>query len=257
MAQTFLLANPTDAPAAAALGLPCCFLCYRAAPSGALQRTPLPAVRGGLLGLTDLSALQSAGLPRLLQEVQSECRRRDYAGVLLSSLPEPSQQALCADLCARLEQARLTVFLPQALAGYSAAAPLLLPGRLSGGRLEEMLEAYAAQWGKERVCITLRPCRHRFPIPFQTPDGSPLSADALRSLRQQQDIAACFSPELCTNYLLLPPSPPEQPWQLVLFDDVSSAAQRLQRMAEWGARACFLPYAEWGSDAAAILSGTD
>lgn len=254
MTQTFLLANAIDAPAAAALGLPCCFLCYRAAPSGALQRTPLPAVRGGILGFADLSSLTEAGLPRLLQEVQSECRRRAYTGVLLPTLPEPASQALCADLCIQLEQAGLTVFLPQSLAACSPTAPLLLPGRLSGGRLEEMLDAYADRYGKSRVCLHLQPCAHQFSIPFRSACGTPLAPDSLQRLRQQHAASIRFSPELCTNYLLLPPASSKDPWQFVLFDDSASAAQRLHRATEWGARACFLPYAEWGQEVSAIVS---
>ena len=249
MTQTFLLTNAADAPRASATGLPCGFLCYRITDQGVLQRTPLPrATRGGLLGLMDAPVLPESALPRLRQALLAECRRRGYRGII-ADLPAPSACALIPALTGLCQQG-YAVFLPPDAAATLPESRVILPGLLSGGRFESMLDSYAETWGKDRLCLDLQRCRHRFSMPCTDPRGQPLSRAELLALCNACRPNVFFSSALCTQYFTL--HHPDTGWQLILFDDVSSASQRIQRAACWGVPTCFLLYAEWGKDAGDI-----
>ena len=250
MTQTFLLTNATDAPACVATGLPCGFLCYRITDQGVLQRTPLPrATRGGLLGLIEAPSLSPSALPRLQQDLLAECRRRGYQGII-ADLPASAACALIPALAGLCQQG-FTVFLPPEAAAALPESRVILPGILSGGRLESMLDAYAETWGKQRLCLDVQRCRHRFSIPCTDPCGQPLSHAELQELLDTGCPRAFFSTALCTQYFTL--HPPDTDWQLILFDDAASAGQRLRRIQIWGAATCFLLYAEWRRELPTLL----
>ena len=226
MTQTFLLTNAADAPAAVATGLPCGFLCYRITRAGVLQRTPLPrATRGGLLGLTEAPALPPSRLPELQQALAAECHRRGYRGII-ADLPPAAAQSLLPALSALCRQG-YAVFLPPEAARDLPESRVLLPGSLSGGTLESMLESYAEAWGKHRLCLELQ------------------------QLLDTHHPKVFFSTALCTQYFTLHDA--ETGWHLVLFDDAASAGKRLQRTVQWGVPTCFLLYSEWGSDVCALV----
>ena len=248
MTQTFLLTNAADAPRASATGLPCGFLCYRITDQGVLQRTPLPrATRGGLLGLMDAPVLPESALPRLRQALLAECRRCGYRGII-ADLPASVARSLTPALTG-LCRLGYAVFLPPDAAAALPESQVILPGLLSGGRFESMLDSYADAWGKHRLCLDLQRCRHRFSMPCADPCGQPLSRAELQEL-----CCNCpnvfYSSALCTQYFTL--HRPDTGWQLILFDDASSAGRRIQRAACWGVPTCFLLYAEWGADAPVI-----
>lgn len=250
MTQTFLLTNAADAPAAVATGLPCGFLCYRITRAGVLQRTPLPrSTRGGLLGLTEAPALSPSRLPELQQALAAECHRRGYRGIL-ADLPPASAQSLLPALSALCRQG-YAVFLPPEAARDLPESRVLLPGSLSGGTLESMLESYAEAWGKHRLCLDLQRCHHRFSMPSFAPQGQPLSRPELQQLLDTHHPKVFFSTALCTQYFTLHDA--ETGWHLVLFDDAASAGKRLQRTVQWGVPTCFLLYSEWGSDVCALV----
>ena len=192
MTQTFLLTNAADAPAAVATGLPCGFLCYRITRTGVLQRTLLPrTTRGGLLGLTDAPALPPSRLPELQQALSAECHRRGYRGII-ADLPPASAQSLLPALSALCRQG-YAVFLPPEAARNLPESRVLLPGSLSGGTLESMLESYAEAWGKHRLCLDLQRCHHRFPMPSFDPQGQPLSRPELQQLLDTHHPKVFFS----------------------------------------------------------------
>lgn len=250
MAQTFLLTNAADAPIASSTGLPCGFLCYRITKDGVLQRTPLPrATRGGLLGLMDAPCLSEAVLPRLQQALAAECRRRGYRGILADLPPNAARSLLPAfsGLC----QQGFAVFLPPEAARDLPGSRVILPGSLSGGNLDAMLESYAEIWGKHRLCLDLQRCRHRFSMPSFDPQGRPLTRPELQKLLDTHHPPVFFSSALCTQYFTLQDE--KNGWYLVLFDDACSAGKRLQRMAEWGVPTCFLLYSEWGKELSAVI----
>ncbi len=250
MAQTFLLTNASDAPNAVATGLPCGFLCYRITQDGVLQRTPLPrATRGGLLGLIDTPVLSGSALPQLQQALAAECRRRCYRGIL-ADLPPAAARSLLPALAVLCQQG-FSVFLPPEAARDLPCSRVILPGALSGGNLDAMLDAYAETWGKDRLCLDLQRCRHRFSMPCFDPQGQPLSRPELQELLDTHHPSVFFSSALCTQYFTLHDA--ETGWQLVLFDDATSAGKRLRRAAEWGVPACFLLYSEWGKEISSVI----
>lgn len=250
MIQTFLLTNAADAPVAAAAGLPCGFLCYRITKDGVLQRTALPrTTRGGLLGLTDAPVLSGPTLPRLQQALGAECRLRGYSGILVDLPPKAARSLLPA--LAGLCRQGFSVFLPPEAARDLPGSRVILSGALSGGNLESMLESYAEAWGKDRLCLDLQRCRHRFSMPSFDPQGQSLSRPELQDLLDAHHPSVFFSPALCAQYFTLHDA--ETGWQLVLFDDAYSANKRLQRMAKWGVPACFLLYSEWGKEISAVI----
>lgn len=251
MIQTFLLTTPRDTPKAAALGLPCGFFCYRIGPKGTLQRTALPAAtHGGLLGLTEAPGLSHAEPEALAECIAAECSRQGYRGVLLGPSALPDASGSLAALCTKLQQRNLPCFAPPSLARAAPECRVILPGTLSGGTLEEMLDAFAAQYGSHRICLDVQRCCHSFSMPGSTPDGTRLTRQALDDLRQQYQPDSFFSPALCTNYFTYCPQPQEM--RLVLFDDPPAAARRLQQADARGIQTGFLLYSEWGSDAKAV-----
>ena len=253
MTQTFLITSARDAHAATATGLPCAFLCYRIGPNGALQRAMFSgSCNGGLLGIFDAPGLLVADLEQLSQTIAAECRSKLYAGVLFDFQIQDNAQDAFASLCTNLQQRSIPVFFPHTMAAAVPKSRVILPGSLSGGTFDEMLEQYTTQYALPQICLDLQRCRHSFTMPSNSPDGQPLMPQELQALLQQYQPKVFFSPELCTNYFTY--RPPDQPFRFVLFDDPDTAAQRLRRATDYGVRSCFLLYSEWGSDAKHIVT---
>lgn len=251
MTQTFLITHARDAAQAGSAGIPCGFLCYRIGANGALQRAAGTGSRsGGLLGILEAPGLAAADPHRLSQSIAAECRRCRDRGVLLDfPLSDGATDAFAA-LCGALIQQGLSVFVPAPLAAHAPGCRVILPGSLSGGSFEEMLEAYRGRYAAEQICLDLQRCRHSFSMPSPTPDGDRLTHQELQELMQQYQPRVLFSPELCTNYFTYQPD--GDTLRFVLFDDANSISQRLHRAAQLHVPNCLLRYSEWGEEARRI-----
>lgn len=251
MTRTFLITAAQDARDASALGLPCGFLCYRIGPQGTLQRSSLPlSARGGLMGIVDAPDLSSADPALLARRILAECSRRGYGGVILD-LPDAdlSHPTLTA-LAAALDKRHLPLFLPRALADAAPGCRVILPGLVSGGTFDGMLDCYIARYGAARICLDLQRSCHRFSIPSADPDGCRLTRQALQALLDRHQPKVFFSPELCTRYFTYRPR--DEALQFVLFDDPETGRHKLHRAAARGIHSFFLLYSEWGRSVRAI-----
>lgn len=249
------MTNVHDAALAGSVGIPCGYLCYRIGTGGTLQRaTASGSRRGGLLGIMDASGLAAANPDRLSRTIAAECRRSHHIGVLFDfPLSEDARDAFTA-LCERIRQQSLTLFVPSALAAHAPGCQVILPGSLSGGTFEEMLEDYKTRYRPQQICLELQRCRHSFSMPSDTPDGSRLTQQELQELLQQYRPKVFFSPELCTNYFTYRPA--DRSLRFVLFDDADTVSRRLRRAAQLDVHSCFLRCSDWGKDIKAIVAAS-
>ena len=102
----FLAATAQDCAAAQRCGGPCVRLIYRVGDGGILQRAQAPlAGRGGLLGLYEAPGLPAAQPEKLARDLQAECARRGFSGVVLDLEPTAEMLPRLEELCAALRQA--------------------------------------------------------------------------------------------------------------------------------------------------------
>ena len=107
-----------------------------------------------------------------------------------------------------------------------------------------MIRDYAARFPQARMALLMPRCRHRFSIPAASADGTPLPAD------RQPPEPMFYSPDLCTNYRLIPT--PEDGLDFLLADDATSIACRIRAASDCGIPYAFLSFAEWQAEAAEL-----
>ncbi len=249
----FLVSDARDARAAGALNLPCVCLYYRIGDRGALQRARLDVNgRGGLLGIFEGTGLAAAQPDKLARDLQAECSRRGFGGVVLDMTPPPEAIPALEGLCSALERLQVRYFLPEALANCGQKAIVIAPAALSGGSFDQMLDALLARYGPERLCLDLVRTCNDFPMPAYDPDGTALSPAQFRELQETYLPQAFFDRTLCCKYFTYRKQNGSA--HFVLFDDSQTAGAKLQRICDKGVGWVFLLYSEWGAEAKALLS---
>lgn len=208
-----------------------------------LRQSVLMQTRGGLLAVTDQDAPLIEDPEKLTAAVLRECARRGYSGVLLDFQDRTVDRlAFARQLSPALAQTRRTLYLPES---YGAAVPGAIPlicTALSGGDFTQRLrEAASAAGGAGRLALDVQRLRMDFTLPARTGEGTPLSAEALRTLMEQEDPAVFFSQELCVRYFTYAR---EGETHFVLFDDAGTIRKKLQAGASIGFSAAFLMFPE-------------
>ena len=251
--SAFLVAAAPDARAAERLGLPCVCLYYRIGETGALQRAQTALTgRGGLLGLFEAPGLSLCQPEKLARDLQAECTRRGFSGVVLDFYPQEEALPALERLCAALHRLRVPLWVPEELAERAGAGCMIIaPAAVSGGSFRELLEALIHRYGRENLCLDLVRCRSDFSMPSHDADGTPLSAEAFQALQDTYHPQSFFSPQLCCKYFTY--RKPNGSAHFVLFDDVHTAGQKLSAIREAGIGAVFLLYSEWGAEAKTLL----
>lgn len=249
----FLAVTAQDARLGEALGLPCVCLYYRIGEKGTLQRAQLSlSGRGGLMGIYDGGGLSAAQPDRLARDIQAECTRRGFGGVVLDFRPTEEALSRLESLCAALHRLQVRFFLPEELAGYGGeAAMVVAPAAVSGGSFQQMLEALISRYGPERLCLDLVRTCSDFSMPSYDPDGKPLSLPEFRQLQELYRPQSFFSPQLCCKYFTYRKQNGSA--HFVLFDDEHTAAQKLSAIGDMGISHVFLLYSEWGKEAKSLL----
>lgn len=245
--KVFAAVTARDVGAAQSLGLPCLGLFYRIGENGALQRARIsPPGRGGLLGLYEAPGLETCQPDRVARDIQAECARRGLEGAVLDlSAPGELWPRLEA-LCAALRRLQVPLWVPEELAPAAGpGAVIICPASVSGGSFDSLLEALCARWGRENLCLDLvRACRD-FAMPAGDPEGEALSPAAFQQLVEEHRAQCFFDSALCCKYFTYRR---EGAVRFVLFDDLSTAAEKLGRIRRAGiGRVCLL-YSEWGRD---------
>lgn len=251
----FLAVTAQDARAGEGLGVPCVCLYYRIGEKGTLQRAQLPlSGRGGLLGIYDGGGLAAAQPERLARDLQSECARWGFGGVVLDFSPPEEGLSRLEALCGALSRMQVRYFLSEGLAAWGGEdAPVIVPAAVSGGSFAQVLEALCSRWGAQRLCVDLVRACSDFPMPTYDPDGTALSPEAFRRLQETYQPQSFFSDRLCCKYFTYRRQNGSA--HFVLFDDAQTAARKLSLICEAGIGHVFLLYSEWGREAGELLAG--
>ncbi|MCD7945038.1 MAG: hypothetical protein LUF81_00225 [Clostridiales bacterium] len=258
MSRFFCIVNHENLPRLPAPFAPA-LMSYRVGPGPELLRSqgsfPL---RGGLLGLTAVSAVPEGDPSHFCRQVVRECQARGAAGVLADW--EPMQRPLLP-LVRRLSQALhpagLLLLLPECWGGAAEQAGILIPSALSGGSLELRLKEAAERYGAERTVLALQPVREDFLLPAPSGQGRALSRQALADLRSRTHAPVYWSRELCARYFTYRDG---QGVHFVLFDDGDSLCHKLELAGGLGIRwavAAWDEIAPWSSalSSSPFLSG--
>lgn len=243
--KVFAAVTARDVGAAQSLGLPCLGLFYRIGENGALQRARVSTLgRGGLLGLYEAPGLALCQPDRVARDIQAECARRGLEGAVLDLNPGAEDISRLEGLCAALRRLQVPLWVPEELARTAGpGAVVICPASVSGGSFDSLLEALCARWGRENLCLDVERLCRDFSMPADSPEGTPLSpADFARLWAGREGF---FDSTLCCKYFTYRR---EGEARFVLYDDPSTAAEKLRRIRRAGIpRACLL-WSEWGRE---------
>lgn len=251
--KAFLAVTAPDAPKAQGLGMPCLCLYYRIGENGALQRAQLQlSGRGGLMGLYEAPGLALCQPEKLARDIQTECSRRGFGGVVVD-FPVPGEELpRLESLCAALKRLQVGVWLPEELAPWGGEEAIVIaPAAVSGGVFAEMVEALCRKYTPQRLCLDLvRGCQD-FPMPAYDPDGRRLTAGELAELQAKTGAQSYFSRELCCKYFTYRRE--DGSVHFVLFDDHDTAHAKLEHIRQAGVGQVLLLFSEWGREARELL----
>lgn len=208
-------------------------LAYRLGPGPRLLRScPATQVRGGWLGVT-LGEDAPSGDPGLFcRQAIQECRARGAAGLLADwDRFDRTLFLFSRQLGRALQQAGLTLAVPEAYGEVTGSTAVLISSALSGGSLEVRLKEAVERYGAGRVVLALERMGEDFLLPSPSGRGTPLSPQALQSLRQRVRPAIYWSGELCARYFTYRS---EGQVHFVLFDDGTTLSKKLELAARLG-----------------------
>jgi len=240
-----ILSAPPEARAAASThGQPLAHMAYQIGQGFHLFRSNIPlALRGGLMMLGDGGGELPNGNPELLAgEIMKECIHRGFEGVILAfSRTSPALHALTATLSARLRLAGGSLYLPEAYAGDSDWASVLIPTAISGGSLAGRLQEMIRHYGADRICLDIERIRHDFCLPTDSGTGQKLSAASLAELMDARGSEPYFSQDLCAYYFTYQD---EHGSHFVLYDDAGSIRKKMFLAQKLGIYQALLFYPE-------------
>lgn len=249
----FLVAAAQDAAGAARLKAPCVRLHYRIAPGGMLQRAQTPfSGKGGLLGVYEAAGLAEIRPEKLARDLQAECGKRGFSGVVLDLEPQGEGEEQLEALCAALARAHVAHFVPERSAPLAPESSVICSAAVSGGSFGELVEELCQRYGPRRVCLDLVRMCSDFTMPSYSPDGSPLSWQELEALRDKYQAEGFFSPELCAKYFTYRKENGSA--HFVLFDDGDTALQKLRIAREKSVGSVFFLFSEWHDEAKNIFA---
>ena len=152
----YLAATPDRLTRARAVTPRLAHVAYRLGPGSELLAAPLPpALRGGLMVLSDWDCPPVEEPDRLARQIARTCLRRGYAGAAADFDPpaRPDRLALLEALSPLLASCGRTLYVPE---HYPVAgATILLCTALSGGTLEGRLTQAVDQYGAEHLALDL------------------------------------------------------------------------------------------------------
>lgn len=248
----FCAVSPTDLPRLRSYALTPVLLAYQVGPGPRLLRScsPVP-VRGGLLGLGLGDALPPGDPAVFCRQAVQECQTRGASG-LLADWDQFSRALFqfTRQLGQSLERAKLCLVVPEAYAGVTGQASVLIPSALSGGSLEVRLREALDRHGPDHVILALQRVREDFILPCPGGRGTPLSSQELSRLLRRRP-AVYWSRELCARYFTYRD---QNAVHFVLYDDSASLKKKLELAAHLGVRRVMAAWEEI-SDCGESLAG--
>ena len=179
----YLAATPDRLTRARAVTPRLAHVAYRLGPGSDLLAAPLPpALRGGLMVLSDWDCPPVEEPDRLARQIARTCLRRGYAGAAADFDPpaRPDRLALLEALSPLLASCGRTLYVPEHCP--VAGATILLCTALSGGTLEGRLTQAVDQYGAEHLALDLQRLAMDFPLPCPGGQGTPLTLPQLEAL---------------------------------------------------------------------------
>ncbi len=241
--RLYLATSASDAKAAEGLSFPCAYLLYIIAENGMLQRAQVSlATRGGLLGIYRAEGLANADLERLARDIYGECGRRGLSGVVLDFEPAPEHVEIIRELSRKIMAKKLTVFCSPAL--YEYGCKVIIPSAVSGGSFSDLLSSCVSRFGAQNVCLEVVRSCNDFTMPSYSPEGVALSPSEFRAITEKHRPGAYFSPDLCAKYFTYRN---DGEAHFVIFDDLDTAAHKLDIARKQGIFGAFLLYSDWGT----------
>lgn len=236
----YLAVTPDDLHHAKARTPYLAHVAYRVSRDGHLLRATLPPqLRGGMAVLSDCEAPASPWGEALAQELWQECLQRNYAGVILDFENHAPQGHFVRALDEVLHRHHRRLTVGEEYAPHTTYAALLINTALSGGTLAERLTQAVAQYGAQRLVLDLQRLAMDFPLPCPSGEGTTLSPDALRQLRQGRSVF--FSEELCARYFTYRRG---SATRFVLFDDADTLQRKISMGEKLGIKEGCLMYPE-------------
>ena len=230
--KIILAAPPEYSSAALATGLDVAFMAYGSGKNGGLVRVPFKgSTRGGLMHVYISGPTRESFHRELLGELEAG----GFDALILDSAGDMSSD-LVKKLAPALSETGKKLYLPHGI-NRSGKGISLLPTALSGGSLIKMLTDAAGALGPERVALETELVRMDFTLPC--PDGAGTEIDGRRLKALLGSCPACFSEELCTNYLSYREA---GDFHFVLFDNGYSIKRKLALAESAGISTAFLYY---------------
>ena len=236
----YLAATPDRLTRARAVTPRLAHVAYRLGPGSELLAAPLPpALRGGLMVLSDWDCPPVEEPDRLARQIARTCLRRGYAGAAADFDPpaRPDRLALLEELSPLLASCGRTLYVPEHCP--VAGATILLCTALSGGTLEDRLTQAVDQYGAEHLALDLQRLAMDFPLPCPGGQGTPLTLPQLEALAAGRP--TFYSDALCARYFTYAR---DGETHFVLFDDADTLSQKLRTGGNMGFAAAFLMYPE-------------
>lgn len=253
--QLYLSASPEHAREAAAVCRNLVHAAYRIGPdSTLLRKSLLLQTRGGLLSLSDAEAPPVENPETLCAQIQRECSRRGYGGVVLDfeAAPREDLTFLAGQLWRTLAAAKRTLYVPESYARAAGKAIVLICTALSGGSFTQRLqEAAGRMGGPGHIALDVQRLRMDFRLPARTGQGELLTQEQLQSLMKQESPSVFFSRDLCARYFTYLR---DGEAHFVLFDDADTLHQKLRAGTALGIPAAFFVWPEIQDIAGTLFS---
>lgn len=248
----YCVVSPEDLPRLRGLALLPALNAYRVNPGARLSRAcgPMP-VGGGLLVVALAEGGEAGPWEPLCRQCVLECRSRGAAGVLLDwDRFTAAAFRLARTLGRQLERAGLCLLVPEAYAGVTEGAGVLISTALSGGSLELRLREALERHGPERVVLALERMGEDYTLPAPAGRGQRLTPQALSQLRSRRP-CIYWSQDLCARYFTYQA---HEGVHFVLFDDDAALQEKLALARRLGIRRCcgaWEEVASWAGNIAA------
>ena len=206
-------------------------MAYQAAPDGQLLRAGQGALPAGcVLMVGGVAPASPAGLDWFCRQVLAECQAQQAAGVLANWAETADGSALAQRLAGVLAEHGLSFIVPEAFAGASSAAQVLVSSQLSGGTLRGRLGEARERYGG-RVVLALECSPWDLVLPCPDGQGVALTLPELRELFARHRCRAWFSEDFCCQYATYREA---EQLHLILYDNAASVQAKLDLAEELG-----------------------
>ncbi len=203
-------------------------------------------IHGGVLMADNLHLNQIGSSSFFCRQVVRECRARGAEGFLANwcGRPSPEMARLTTDLARAMENARLSLWVPETYAKCAPAAYVLISSAISGGTLKARITDAKNAYGAERVTLCVERVAEDFVMPAPTGSGVALTPEGLNGLMKRIHPSVYYSAELCAHYFTYGDGGKVH---FVLFDNQGSIRKKLSMAKQLGVQQAVVMWEEFSS----------